>query len=79
MLLVTLTENVWMLQKRGEALKWKSQTDLENTTLGFIGEFYSAWILQQQVESLKDQVNRQKKLVRIMKRKKQRGIVENRS
>ena len=63
-------------KKRGEALKWKSQEDLENTTLAFIGEFYSAWLLQQQVGSLKEQVQRQKKLVRVMKRKNKKGAVE---
>jgi outer membrane protein TolC len=63
-------------KKRGEALKWQTQSDLEDTTLQFIGEFYSAWLLQQQVSSLKDQVRRQEKLLRVMRRKNRKGAVE---
>ncbi|MCJ8275548.1 MAG: TolC family protein, partial [Bdellovibrionales bacterium] len=63
-------------KKRGEALKWQTRVDLEKTTLGFIAEFYSAWLLQQQVASLRDQVRRQEKLVKVMARKSRRGAVE---
>ncbi|MCB0377717.1 MAG: TolC family protein [Bdellovibrionales bacterium] len=63
-------------RKRGEAITLKTQHDLEQTTLNFVSLFYEAWLTQQQVASLSDQVARQTKLLRVMRRKAQKGAVE---
>ncbi len=61
---------------RGDAIEWSARDSFESTTLQFIGEFYNAWLLQQQVSSLKDQVAREKRLVRILTNRSKKGAVE---
>ncbi len=63
-------------RKRAEAIQWKTREDVENVTMSFIVEYYKSWLMQQQVASLRDQLNRQKRLVQIMRSRSQKGAVE---
>ncbi len=63
-------------RSRAQAIQWKTREDVENVTLNFILEFYNSWLLQQQVASLRSQVDRQTRLVRIMRQRSQKGAVE---
>lgn len=61
---------------RGAGIQWKTRNDLETLTSQFIGQYYQAWLMQQQVASLQDQVARQKRLVRILTQRSRKGVVE---
>lgn len=63
-------------KKRGESIQWQTRSDLEKLTLDFILQYYNAWLTQQQVRSIQEQVRRQKKLVRILTKRSRKGAVE---
>lgn len=61
---------------RGKSIQWQARQSLEETTLAFIDQFYSAWLLQQNVKNLQEQVARQSRLVRVLGRRAKKGAVE---
>ena len=63
-------------EARSDSIKWQSRDQFETATIEIINLFYNAWLLQEQVKSLTEQVERQKKLVKIMTRRARKGAVE---
>lgn len=63
-------------RNRGAAIQWKTRSDLENLTFNIIGQFYGAWLAQEQVKSIEGQVKRQKRLGKVLKRRARKGVVE---
>lgn len=63
-------------RKRAEAIQWKTRDDLESLTIEMINTYYQAWLMQEQVTSVQDQVKRQERLVRIMTDRSKKGAVE---
>ncbi len=61
---------------RAKALELKVRDDIENLILVFIGDFYRSWLLQKQVNTLKNRLQRQKKLLKILIRRSRKGAVE---
>ncbi len=61
---------------RADAIEWSTRDSFESTTMQFISQFYNAWLLQQQVESVEAQIKRQKRLVRVLTNRSKKGAVE---
>jgi outer membrane protein TolC len=69
-------ERLKAARQRAQSIKWKAREDLESLTLQFINEFYSSWLMQQQVASLRAQVERQQRLVKVLSQRNKKGAVE---
>ena len=61
---------------RANAIHWKARDSVESLTLNFIAEYYQSWLMQEQVTSLREQVLRQSRLVRILTKRAGKGAVE---
>ncbi len=63
-------------ESRANSIQWKTRTALEETTLLFVNQYYASWLLQQNVNNLRDQVARQSQLVKVLSRRARKGAVE---
>lgn len=61
---------------RGDAIQWQTRKTLEDTTLAFVNQFYGAWLLQQNVRNLQEQIGRQAGLVKVLGNRARKGAVE---
>ncbi len=61
---------------RASAIQWNTRNEFENLTLQFMSQYYQAWLLQQQVDSLQEQVKRRENLFKILQRRSRKGAVE---
>lgn len=62
-------------QSRGQSIQWETRKDFEEATLAFINQYYNSWLLQQNVLSLKANVQRQKRLVKVMTARSRKGAI----
>ncbi len=72
----TYRDKLQAARKRSQAIKWKAREDIEGVTLQFVSEYYNSWLLQEQVKSLQEQVQRQERLVKILSQRNKKGVVE---
>jgi outer membrane protein TolC len=63
-------------ERRGDSIQWKTRQKLEDTTMAFVDQYYGAWLLQQNVRNLQEQVARQKGLVKVLSGRARKGAIE---
>jgi outer membrane protein TolC len=62
-------------QARAASIQWDTRKQLEDVTTAFIGQYYEAWLLQQNVLTIQANVERQKRLVRVLTQRAKKGAV----
>ena len=63
-------------RQKGEAMRLKIQEEVEKKIVSITDLYYQSWLIQQQLLSLQLQVQGQKKLLAVTRRKKKKGAVE---